>query len=46
MYPCSGVLADANRAPVPETLAVLLGPARARVLGLLSTRRAPRNSAG
>jgi DNA-binding transcriptional ArsR family regulator len=37
MYPSSGVLADAGRRPVPETLAALLGPARARVLVLLDT---------
>jgi DNA-binding transcriptional ArsR family regulator len=37
MYPCSGVLAGADRAPVPETLGALLGPARAGVLVLLDT---------
>jgi len=37
IYPCSGVLADADRAPVPETLGALLGPARAGVLVLLDT---------
>ncbi len=37
MYPCSGVLADADRAAVPETLGALLGPARAGVLVLLDT---------
>lgn len=37
VYPCSGVLAEAGRAPVPETLGALLGPARARVLVLLDT---------
>jgi DNA-binding transcriptional ArsR family regulator len=36
-YPCSGVLAEPDRAPVPETLAVLLGPARAGVLVRLDT---------
>jgi DNA-binding transcriptional ArsR family regulator len=37
MYPCSGVLAEADRAAVPETLGALLGPARAAVLVLLDT---------
>jgi DNA-binding transcriptional ArsR family regulator len=37
MYPCSGVLAGADRAPVPEALGALLGPARAGVLVLLDT---------
>jgi DNA-binding transcriptional ArsR family regulator len=37
MYPCSGVLALAEPAPVPEALGVLLGPARAGVLVLLET---------
>lgn len=36
VYPCSGVLAE-ERAPVPETLGALLGPARAAVLVLLAT---------
>ncbi|RAY14124.1 transcriptional regulator [Actinomadura craniellae] len=35
VYPCSGVLAEAGRAPVPEALGRLLGPARAGVLVLL-----------
>ncbi|HEX4832894.1 MAG TPA: winged helix-turn-helix domain-containing protein [Trebonia sp.] len=34
-YPCSGVLAGLGAAPVPEPLAALLGPARARLLVLL-----------
>jgi DNA-binding transcriptional ArsR family regulator len=37
MYPCSGVLAQADPAPVPEALGVLLGPARAGVLVLLES---------
>lgn len=38
VYPCSGVLADADRAAaVPEPLGRLLGPARAGVLMLLAT---------
>ena len=37
MYPCSGVLAEPDRAPVPEALGALLGPARAGVLVLLDT---------
>jgi DNA-binding transcriptional ArsR family regulator len=37
MYPCSGVLAQAARPPVPEALGALLGPARAGVLVLLET---------
>ncbi len=37
VYPCSGVLAEAGRAHVPESLGALLGPARARVLVLLDT---------
>jgi DNA-binding transcriptional ArsR family regulator len=37
VYPCSGVLAEADRAPAPETLSALLGPARAGVLVLLDT---------
>jgi DNA-binding transcriptional ArsR family regulator len=37
IYPCSGVLAEADVAPVPEALGALLGPARAGVLVLLDT---------
>ena len=37
VYPCSGVLAEVDRAAVPGTLATLLGPARAGVLVLLDT---------
>ena len=37
IYPCSGVLAQADLAPVPEALRTLLGPARAGVLVLLDT---------
>jgi DNA-binding transcriptional ArsR family regulator len=37
VYPCSGALAEAGRAPVPEALGRLLGPARAGVLVLLGT---------
>ncbi|WP_199546470.1 DUF5937 family protein [Streptomyces sp. N35] len=37
VYACSGVLAEAGRAHVPESLGALLGPARARVLVLLDT---------
>ena len=37
VYPCSGVLAEADHAATPETLAALLGPARAGVLVLLDT---------
>jgi DNA-binding transcriptional ArsR family regulator len=37
IYPCSGVLAQADPAPVPEALGALLGPARAGVLVLLET---------
>ncbi|MCP3818682.1 winged helix-turn-helix domain-containing protein [Streptomyces sp. A3M-1-3] len=37
VYPCSGPLAGADRAPVPEALDALLGPARASVLVLLDT---------
>lgn len=37
MYPCSGVLAQADLAQVPEALGTLLGPARAGVLVLLDT---------
>jgi len=37
IYPCSGVLAEADVASVPEALGALLGPARAGVLVLLDT---------
>ena len=37
MYACSGVLAQADLAPVPEALGALLGPARAGVLVRLDT---------
>ncbi|MFD7067967.1 ArsR/SmtB family transcription factor [Streptomyces sp. NPDC059913] len=37
VYPCSGTLADPDRARVPDSLARLLGPARATVLVLLAT---------
>lgn len=38
MYPCAGTLADpGGRTRAPETLAALLGPARAAILVLLST---------
>ena len=37
MYPCAGVLAQADPAPAPEALGALLGPARASVLVLLDT---------
>jgi len=37
IYPCSGVLAQADARPVPEALGALLGPARASVLVLLGT---------
>lgn len=37
MYLCSGVLAQADLAQVPEALGTLLGPARAGVLVLLDT---------
>ena len=37
MYPCAGVLAQADPAPVPEALGALLGPGRAGVLVLLDT---------
>jgi DNA-binding transcriptional ArsR family regulator len=37
MYPCSGVLAEPDPAPVQEALGALLGPARAGVLVLLET---------
>jgi len=46
MYPCSGLLADTGRTPVPGTLAALLGPARARVLGLLATPKSTTQLAG
>ncbi|WP_406501496.1 winged helix-turn-helix domain-containing protein [Streptomyces sp. NBC_01590] len=36
VYPCSGALADADRARVPDSLSRLLGPARAMVLVLLT----------
>jgi DNA-binding transcriptional ArsR family regulator len=36
-YPCSGVLADPAGAAAPQTLAALLGPARAAILVLLGT---------
>lgn len=35
VYPCSGALAEADRAPVPQALGRLLGPGRAGVLVLL-----------
>lgn len=37
MYPCSGALAHPDSAAAPETLAALLGPARAAILVLLGT---------
>ncbi|MGP3985525.1 ArsR/SmtB family transcription factor [Streptomyces sp. 3N207] len=37
VYPCSGALADAEGAPVPEALGALLGHARATVLVLLDS---------
>lgn len=37
VYPCSGVLAEADRRPAPEALGRLLGPARAGVLVLLES---------
>ncbi|WP_405687892.1 ArsR/SmtB family transcription factor [Streptomyces sp. NBC_00057] len=37
VYPCSGALADAGRARVPDSLGRLLGPARAAVLVLLAS---------
>jgi DNA-binding transcriptional ArsR family regulator len=37
VYPCSGALAEAGRAPAPEALGRLLGPARAGVLMLLES---------
>ncbi len=46
MYPCSGLLADTGGTPVPETLAALLGPARARVLGLLGAPKSTTQLAG
>lgn len=36
VYPCSGTLADADRARVPDSLSRLLGPGRAAVLVLLA----------
>jgi DNA-binding transcriptional ArsR family regulator len=36
-YSCSGTLAGHGRAAAPETLAALLGPARAAILSLLGT---------
>ncbi|MFF8770747.1 winged helix-turn-helix domain-containing protein [Kitasatospora sp. NPDC015120] len=35
VYPCSGVLAEEDRPPVPRALAALLGPGRAELLTLL-----------
>ena len=37
IYPCAGVLAGTDPAPVPAPLAALIGPGRARVLSLLDT---------
>ncbi|MFE3771682.1 ArsR/SmtB family transcription factor [Streptomyces sp. NPDC059122] len=37
VYPCSGTLAEPDRAPVPGALAALLGSGRAAVLVLLGT---------
>ena len=37
IYPCAGVLAQMDPAPVPAALGALLGPARAGVLVLLET---------
>ena len=37
VYPCSGVLAEADRESAPEALGRLLGPARASVLVLLGS---------
>ncbi|MBK3586706.1 helix-turn-helix transcriptional regulator, partial [Streptomyces sp. MBT57] len=37
VYPCSGALADTGRAPVPQALGALIGPARAGVLVLLAS---------
>lgn len=41
MYPCAGVLAETGRAPVPQALGALPGPARAGVLVLLDTPKSP-----
>ncbi|WP_380282154.1 ArsR/SmtB family transcription factor [Kitasatospora purpeofusca] len=37
VYPCSGVLAEEGRRPVPQALAALLGPGRAALLSLLDS---------
>jgi DNA-binding transcriptional ArsR family regulator len=37
VYPCLGLLAEADLRPVPEALGALLGPSRAAVLVLLDT---------
>ncbi|MFC5664807.1 ArsR/SmtB family transcription factor [Kitasatospora misakiensis] len=37
VYPCSGVLVDEARRPVPRALAALLGPGRVELLALLDT---------
>jgi len=37
MYPCSGTLANPGSVAAPETLAALLGPARAAILVMLGT---------
>ncbi|MFE7483087.1 ArsR/SmtB family transcription factor [Streptomyces sp. NPDC057552] len=37
VYPCSGALAEPGRAPVPQALGALIGPARAGVLVLLAS---------
>ncbi len=37
MYPCSGTLANPDSVAAPETLAALLGPARAAILVMLGT---------
>ncbi|MFD5985892.1 ArsR/SmtB family transcription factor [Streptomyces cyaneofuscatus] len=37
VYPCAGALADTGRAPVPQALGGLIGPARAGVLVLLAS---------
>ncbi|MER6192763.1 ArsR/SmtB family transcription factor [Streptomyces cyaneofuscatus] len=37
VYPCAGALADTGRAPVPQALGALIGPARAGVLVLLAS---------
>lgn len=37
VYPCAGALADTRRAPVPQALGALIGPARAGVLVLLDS---------